>query len=262
MTPELEMMKAMASLFKKKAAVMSALGGGMEKKGNNEHFNYKFVTASDIKRTVSALFMSHGLSLQMSGVQTDNLVMMVEVKDYQTKSTRMKEVPILRIQFSISLCDVDTGAVEQSFWFGEAGATDDKAASKAATSALKYYLISNLLIADKDEDKHDTDRDRQRKQRPTDTPPPPAPVNTTAASPTAPVASSKPQPPAWWPVLSEYKPFMEASDFDAMRDALSEGVKKGTLNISSDTEARTHIERTHGLFIDTDAMRAAAKEAS
>lgn len=80
--------------------------------------------------------------------------------------------------------------------------------------------------------------------------------------PAAPVESSKPQPPAWWPVLSEYKPFMEPSDFNAMRDVLSEGVKKGTLNISSDAEARTHIERTHDLFIDTDAMRAAAKEAS
>lgn len=159
---DIQVMQAMASLFKKKAAVMDALGGGMEKKGKNEHFDYKFVTASDIKRTVSALFHTHGLSLQMSGIHTDNVTTLVEVKDYKTQSVRMKEVPILRIQFSISLCDIDTGAVEQSFWFGEAGATDDKAASKAATSALKYFLISNLLIADKDEDTHDTDLDRRK----------------------------------------------------------------------------------------------------
>ena len=129
--------QALASLFKQKAAVMQALEGGMAKTGTNEHFNYKFVTASDIKRVVSHLFAQHGLSLQMSGIGTENVVVMVESKDYQTKAVRMKEVPILRVQFSIRLCDVDTGAVEESFWFGEAGATDDKAASKAATSALK-----------------------------------------------------------------------------------------------------------------------------
>lgn len=244
--------QAMASLFRKKSAVMDALGGGMEKKGKNEHFDYKFVTASDIKRTVSALFKTHGLSLQMSGVQTDNVVTMVEVKDYQTKGTRMKEVPILRIQFSICLCDIDTGAVEQSFWFGEAAATDDKAASKAATSALKYYLISNLMIADKDEDERDTGNQRQRNPRVAEEAPVPPPAPTPA----------KPQPPAWWSVLSEYKPFMADQDFADMRNGLSEGVKRGTLNIANDAEARTHIERTHGLFIDMDAKRAAAKEAS
>ena len=143
----------------------------MAKTGTNEHFNYKFVTASDIKRVVSHLFAQHGLSLQMSGIGTENVVVMVETKDYQTKAVRMKEVPILRVQFSIRLCDVDTGAVEESFWFGEAGATDDKAASKAATSALKYFLISNLMIADKDEDKRDTDRDA-KKRRPVDAPQP------------------------------------------------------------------------------------------
>jgi hypothetical protein len=174
---ELQLMQARASLFKKKLAVMAALEGGMAKRGKNDHFDYKFVTASDIKRTVSALFAAHGLSLQMSGVATDNVTTMIEVKDYQTKSTRMKEVPILRVQFSICLCDIDTGAIEQSYWFGEAGASDDKAASKAATSALKYFLISNLLIADADEDKRDTDRDEgKKKPAPRDAQQSPAPV--------------------------------------------------------------------------------------
>src|SRR5688572_26844707 len=107
--------QALASLFKKKAAVMHALEGGMAKKGENDHFGYKFVTASDIKRTVSALFAQHGLSLQMSGIATENAVSHVETKDFKTKETRIKEVPILRVQLAIRLCDVDTGAVEESF---------------------------------------------------------------------------------------------------------------------------------------------------
>lgn len=250
---DLDMMKAMASLFRKKAAVMAALAGGMVKKGENKHFDYKFMTASDIKQTVSRLFAEHGLSLQMSGVSTQDVITQVEVKDYQTKSTRVKEVSILRIQFSISLCDVDTGAVQESFWFGEAAGTDDKAASKAATSALKYFLISNLLIADRDEDKRDTDAEQPRKKRPQEHVP--APIDLPTAAPT------KAAPPTWWGVLGEYKPFMPDQDFMDMREAMSSQAKQGLLILSNDNMTRAHIEKVYGLFIDTDALRAARKEA-
>ncbi len=219
MSNELEMMKAMASLFRKKAAVMEALEGGMEKKGKNDHFDYKFMTASDIKRTVGRLFAKHGISLKMSGVGTENAISLVETKDFKTKEIRIKEVPILRVQFSICLCDIDTGAVEESFWFGEAGATDDKAASKAATSALKYYLISNLMIADKDEDKRDTDRDAG-KRRPVPTEVPQAPVNAA---------------PVWWnPVMKDLKAYFKLEDQqwdlfrEAAKNALAEGVQVQT----------------------------------
>lgn len=254
-TDQLAVMKAMASLYQKKAAVMQALEGGMVKTGENTHFKYKYVTASRIKHAVSRLLVENRLSLQMSGLNTENAVSVVEKKEGSTK-----EVPILRIQFQITLCDLDTGATESSFWFGEAQATDDKAASKCATSALKYYLISNLMIADKDEDRRDTDRG-SRAQRPQGDAHISNPVLPPTKEDRAPVAS-KPQPPAWWGVLGEYQPFMEKSDFTDMRDAMSAGVKTGSLNITSDTEARAYIERTHGLFIDLDAKRAAAKDAS
>jgi hypothetical protein len=152
----LEEMQAFASLFKKKAAVMAALEGGMAKDGTNEHFKYKFMSASSIKHAVGHLFAIHGIALKMGGIATENAVSSVTNSKGETKN-----VPILRIQFSISLCDVDTGAVDESFWFGEAGATDDKAASKAATSALKYFLISNLMIGDKEEDARDTDNQKR-----------------------------------------------------------------------------------------------------
>jgi hypothetical protein len=226
MTNELEMMKAMASLFKKKAAVMNALEGGMSKKGTNTHFNYKFVTASDIKQTVGRLFAEHGLSLQMSGVGTQDAISRVEKKDGS-----YKEVPILRVQFSISVCDVDTGAVEQSFWFGEAGATDDKAASKAATSALKYFLISNLLIADKDEDKHDTDRDR-RKTRPEQAAP-------QTHAPASSNGSSSANEPNWWLALKVYLKQEYGNSIELIESQLNAArrvLKDGRVDVSSTLE--------------------------
>lgn len=186
---DIEVMKAMASLFRKKAAVMKALEGGIAKSGSNTHFNYKFMTASEIKHIVGGLFADNGLSLQMSGVATENAISKVERKEGPAK-----EVPILRIQFAISLCDMDTGAVEQSFWFGEAQATDDKAASKCATSALKYFLISNLMIADKEEDKRDTDRGPRRQQPAQTQQAAPAPASSNGAS------NSVPQ---WWSALQK-----------------------------------------------------------
>lgn len=185
MTTQMTDMQAMASLFRKKASVMAALEGGMVKTGENTHFKYKYVTASRIKHAVSRLLFDNGLSLQMSGLNTDMSVSVVEKKDGGTK-----EVPILRIQFQITLCDLDTGATESSFWFGEAQATDDKAASKCATSALKYYLISNLMIADKDEDKRDTDNQKRR------------PVETQAAPVQHRPTDSKPSSPAQPPTTS------------------------------------------------------------
>ena len=69
-----------------------------------------------------------------------------------------------------------------------------------------------------------------------------------------------PTPPVWWAVLAEYKPFMNPDDFATMRTQLSEGVKSISLNISDNAEARVHIEKSYGLLIDLDTLRAAAKE--
>jgi len=69
-----------------------------------------------------------------------------------------------------------------------------------------------------------------------------------------------PTPPVWWAVLAEYRPFMNPDDFSTMRTQLSEGVKATSLNISDNTEARSHIEKSYGLLIDLDTLRAAAKE--
>jgi hypothetical protein len=249
MNNDLEIMKAMASLYRKKAAVMQALEGGMAKTGENTHFNYKFVTASSIKHTVGQLFATHGLSLQMSGVATENAVTITEKKNFKTGEVERKETPILRIQFQISLCDVDTGAVEQSFWFGEAGATDDKAASKCATSALKYYLISNLMIAHKDEDKRDTDNAPRKLSRPQET---------SATSDRGPQA--KPGGASIKAVLDEYAPFMTSKDFEAMRAQLREDLKTGVVNPETPAIARKMIENNFSKIIDMDALRAARKE--
>jgi hypothetical protein len=198
MVSELEMSDrmAMASLYRKKAEVMHALEGGMVKSGENTHFKYKYMTASAIKKAVGQLLYQNGLSIQMSGVEAHQAASVVEKKDGGTK-----DVPILRIQFSISLCDLDTGAVEQSYWFGEAAATDDKAASKAATSALKYFMIANFLIADKNEDKRDTDNQQARKPSSDNRAPnPPQAPQNAAPRPSAPTVSAPVETPPNGPI--------------------------------------------------------------
>lgn len=237
MNDNIEIMRALASLYRKKAQVMKALEGGMAKTGSNDHFNYKFVTASNIKQTVGALFSEHGISLQMSGVGTENSVSEIELKN-----GNIKRVPILRIQFAIALCDVDTGAREESFWFGEAEARDDKAASKAATSALKYFLISNLMIADKEEDKRDTDRGPSKRQSESQETNPSPNVGKIIAS-----------------VLPEYQAFMTAEKFEAMKADLRATL--GNLMFVSDAGARAHIEKIYRNSINLDALRAARKDA-
>lgn len=74
-------------------------------------------------------------------------------------------------------------------------------------------------------------------------------------------APAKPQAPVWWPVLAEYKSFMNTEAFDEMVSLLSKPVKEGVLFCDNDVIARGHIEQTYGRYIDMDALRAARKEA-
>lgn len=176
---EMTGMQAMASLYRKKVAVLKALSGGLEKGGTNTFHKYQYVEASDVKHAVGHALIEAGLSLQMSVVESRHITVM----------GKGGESLILQVQFQISLCDIDTGAVETSLWLGEAGLTgqDDKAANKAATAALKYYFLSNFLIGDKEEDERDSDRGGQSKpapapkSRPAQSPAPSTPTKTSAA---------------------------------------------------------------------------------
>jgi hypothetical protein len=166
-------MQAMASLFRKKVKVIKALAGGLEKGGKNDFHKYKYITASDVKHAVGDAIADAGLSMQMSAIESRHI----------NVPTKNGDALILQVQFQITLCDIDTGAIETSLWLGEAGLTgqDDKAANKAATAALKYYFLSNFLIGDKEEDERDADSDRDRnpdsQSRPTPKPAAPTPAN-------------------------------------------------------------------------------------
>jgi hypothetical protein len=177
-TSEINPMQAMASLYRKKVSVLKALSGGLEKGGTNTFHKYQYVEASDVKHAVGLALIDAGLSLQMSVIESRHI----------SVPGKNGDALILQVQFQISLCDIDTGAIETSLWLGEAGLTgqDDKAANKAATAALKYYLLSNFLIGDKEEDERDADKDAEKgtdrkasnsnKPRPAQSPTPSAPT--------------------------------------------------------------------------------------
>lgn len=248
----IDQMQAYASLYRKKAAIILALNGGMDKDGKNMHFNYKFIKADDVKHEVGALFAQYGIALQMSKHESRILIVSIATKDGP------KETAFMEVDYLVSLCDCDTGAVETSGAAGLALFTpgDDKVINKCGTAALKYFLMNTFLIAEKDEDDPDADKGKsaqggKRNER-TNTPAPPAPKPAqTPVSNTGTIIAA---------VLPEYQPFMKPDHFDAMKSSLRNAYQRGDLIFGNEAIARGHIEQLYSTTIDMKAKRAAAKE--
>lgn len=178
-TDTLTDMQALASLYRKKAAVIAALNGGLSKDGRNDFHKYDYVRASDVKQAVGLALSQHGLALHISAV------------DSRRDTVSDKGDFRVEVQYQISLCDTETGAAEMSLWYGESigKGADDKGFNKASTSALKYFLLATFLIGDKDEDEHDADKDGHLKapsSAPQKQPQKAAPTSSKTVTPPAP----------------------------------------------------------------------------
>jgi len=134
----------MASLYRKKVEVMQKISA-VSKSGYNEHFKYHYAPAAEIKHVARMAMAEAGLCLSMT-------LLDVEVKDVPTKNGTTQRT---FANFAISLCDADTGMVETAHWQGIADDNNDKGVNKAATAALKYFLLDTFLISVDEED--DTD---------------------------------------------------------------------------------------------------------
>ncbi len=174
--------KDQASLFAKLARVASKIGN-LEKTGTNTHFNYKFVEENAVSDTVRRLLSDEGIAFFAS---MDH----VEINTISTPNSKGGETLTIHAvcTFTFTFADGETGATFACRWHGEAKDQQDKAINKAATAALKYYLLKNFMISTgKRKDDPDTDSrlDRstsgpkpaqpkpdtqQRQTTPTDTP--------------------------------------------------------------------------------------------
>jgi len=123
--------KAQASLFAKLARVMGKLKK-LPKTGYNTHFKYKFVTDGDVSDAVRAALASEGVAFFAS----------LQLLEQEAKKTRA--------QFIFTFADGETGATWSCNWTGEAIDTQDKGIAKAATSALKYFLLKTFVLSSGD----------------------------------------------------------------------------------------------------------------
>lgn len=149
-----------AKLFSKIAKVMG-LCRTLEKTGENKFDRYTYVTADAIAIRIGALLAENGVAFFPSMIS-------VETNEYTTQKggTNFRTVA----HFQMTLGCTETGATFTSMWTGEAIDRSDKSISKAAVSAVKFFLIKTFLLAGGDEEDADsqslTVEQRQAPQQP------------------------------------------------------------------------------------------------
>jgi hypothetical protein len=152
----------LAPLYHKISQAIGLLNQGLSKDGYNPHHKYRFMEAEEVKRAVGAALATVGLALKVS---------LVRFERTELKPVNQKDADLLTCWYEISLLDSFTGQRETSQWASQVTiyGHDDKALNKAATSAVKYFLLSTFLIPDEDERANDTDRagEERATQRPT-----------------------------------------------------------------------------------------------
>lgn len=132
-------------LFAKIATVMSKVRT-LEKTGENKFDKYSYVTADAIAIRIGAVMAEVGLAFLPSLVS-------VETSEYTTQKGGSNFRTVAH--FQMTLACTETGATFTSMWSGEAIDRSDKSISKAAVSAVKYYLLKTFLLAGGDEEDAD-----------------------------------------------------------------------------------------------------------
>lgn len=148
-----------AALFQKLAIIMGQVTR-LKKTGRNNAQNYAFATDADVLDTLRPMLAEQHIAFFAS---------MVECKFGSAGNTSSgKPQTHVKATFEFILCCGDTGVTYTSRWTGEAIDSGDKAVSKAATSALKYWLLKTFMMStgdtQDDPDVESPERDRRSKQ--------------------------------------------------------------------------------------------------
>ena len=131
------------------AVKMQALAkavGTVKKDGRNAHFNYAFVSYEALAATVREALQDVGLAFFVS--TTGDVL----------------DGDMTTLHGSLSFMDSETGAILSVPWVGQGKDNQDKGASKALTSGLKYALMRLLLASERDEVDSDKDGPAQAAQ--------------------------------------------------------------------------------------------------
>jgi hypothetical protein len=131
------------SLAGRMAKVMAGVHR-VKKGGFNQHHQYKFATAEDVSDLIRDLLAENGVAFLPS----------MENIEFITREGS-KSV-IARCRFTMRFID-EAGDHMTASWFSEAMDTQDKALNKAATAAVKYFLLKTFLVSTGDEPDPDAD---------------------------------------------------------------------------------------------------------
>lgn len=130
-----------ATLYRKLAKVMSGINR-VPKNGYNDHYRYPFVQDNDVLDAVRNLMSEHELSILV------NMVGVPAQTEMQTKNgTTIHTVAT----FEFTIACGETGETVTTQWTGEASDAMDKGINKAATSAMKYWLLKTFMISTGDD---------------------------------------------------------------------------------------------------------------
>lgn len=143
------------SLVRKLVEVMSSVGG-IPKNGHNSHFNYDFVTESDVMDAVRSELAKRCVLIVPSVVESKELPV----------GEKGQRIFTLRMRFTAM--DGESGETFSWEMYGQGADSQDKGAYKATTGAMKYGIMKLILASTGDDPEHERANST--------TPPPPAGV--------------------------------------------------------------------------------------
>ncbi len=133
--PELNIVQPTLAL--KMVRIMGAVGN-VAKGGTNSQQNYKFIQSDDVVDAIRIEMVKNNVAVFAKAVS-------YELSEGTTKSGNPNYHAV--VQFEFMLVDADSGETMSCTWFGESIDTSDKSFNKAATAALKYWLMKTFMIS-------------------------------------------------------------------------------------------------------------------
>lgn len=151
--PQIEIVKPVG-LPMKMVKIMGAVGN-VAKGGTNSQQNYKFIQSDDVVDAIRIEMVKNNVAVFAKAVS-------YELSEGQTKSGNPNYHAV--VQFEFMLVDADSGETMSCTWFGESIDTSDKSFNKAATAALKYWLMKTFMISAGEPDADTETPERSPKQ--------------------------------------------------------------------------------------------------
>lgn len=157
-------------LYLKLCKVMAQINR-LPKTGYNKAQNYAFASESDLTDMIRPLLADQGVFLFSS---------MESVEQTPIESKNGAVGTHAKVTMTFTFIDAETGELRASAWTGEAMDYQDKSINKAATAALKYFLLKTFLIStgetDDDADSAAPEPVRRPPTNPARQTPPPPPA--------------------------------------------------------------------------------------